>query len=347
MNTNTRTHARAAGRTFLLAVLAVSVILVPACAEPARDLPEGLYAEIATSRGDILIRLHPDRAPLTVMSFVGLAEGTVDNEHAPGRPFYDGLTFHRVEPGFVIQGGDPRGDGTGGPGYRFPTETHPELLHDRPGVVAMANSGPDTNGSQFYITMGATPHLDGGYNVFGEVVDGMDVVTRIEPGDRMREVRILRSGDAAAAYAASTERFTELIGQIEEERAAARRMARDESLSELRDRYPTMQEDDTGLLLAVLREGTGEPPQRGQAVELHVVWSLPDGTQLDSTRDRDTPHEFVYLRDRLIPGLETAVGTMRVGERTVAVVPPELWSSGRPPMIPADSYVVFDIERLR
>ncbi len=347
MNASNRTPIRAAERTVLLAILSVVGMLTPACGAPSRDLPDGLYAEIVTSRGDILIRLHPERAPLTVMNFVGLAEGAIDNDHAQGRPFYDGLTFHRVEPGFVIQGGDPRGDGTGGPGYRFPTETHPELLHDRPGVVAMANSGPDTNGSQFYITMGPTPHLDGGYNVFGEVLEGMDVVTRIEPGDRMREVRILRSGHAAVGYAASTERFRELLGQIEEARAEAHRIAREESLRDLRDRYPTMQEDDTGLLLARVREGSGEPPQRGQEIELHIVWSLPDGTQLDSTRDRDTPHEFVYLRDRLIPGLETAVGTMRVGERTVVVIPPEVWSSGRPPMVPADSYVVFDIERLR
>ncbi len=334
-------------RTALLTAVSLAALLVPACASPGRDLPAGLYAEIVTNRGEILIRLHPERAPLTVMNFVGLAEGTIDNDHAPGRPFYDGLTFHRVEPGFVIQGGDPRGNGSGGPGYQFPTETHAELRHDRPGVVAMANSGPDTNGSQFYITKAPTPHLDGGYNVFGEVIEGMDVVTSIVAGDRMREVRIIRSGETATGYTASTEEFLQLVAQVEEEREAARRLAREASLRDLRDRYPTLQEDASGLLLARIRDGAGELPGQGQEIDVHIVWSLPDGTQLDSTRDRDTPHRFIYLRDRLIPGLEMAIGTMKVGERTVALVPPDLWSAGRPPMIPADSYVVFDIERLK
>jgi cyclophilin family peptidyl-prolyl cis-trans isomerase len=327
--------------------MVAALIALAACGTAARDVPDGLYAEIVTSRGEILIRLEPERAPLTVMNFVGLAEGTIDNDHAPGKPFYDGLLFHRVEPGFVIQGGDPRGDGTGGPGYRFPTETHPDLTHDKPGIVAMANSGPDTNGSQFYITKRPTPHLDGGYNIFGEVVEGMNVVTAIQRGDRIREVRILRAGDAAAGYQASTERFQELIEAVATEREAARARILDEELAALRDRFPTIVEHEEGLLLAQLQTGSGEPPRQGQAIEIHIVFSLPDGTQLDNTRDTNSPQRIVYLRDRLIRGLEMAVGTMLVGERTVAIVPPNLWNAGRPPGIPAGSYVVFDIERIQ
>ena len=328
-------------------VTLVAAITIAACGTAARDVPDGLYAQIVTNRGEILIRLEPERAPLTVMNFVGLAEGTIDNDHAPGKPYYDGLLFHRVEPGFVIQGGDPQGNGTGGPGYRFPTETHPELTHDRPGIVAMANSGPDTNGSQFYITKRPTPHLDGGYNIFGEVIEGMSVVTAIQQGDRIREVKILRSGDSAAGYQASTERFRELIESIADEREAARIRAQQVELAALRDRFPTMVEHEEGLLLARLQTGTGVPPRQGQEIEIHIVFTLPDGTQLDSTRDTNSPQRIVYLRDRLIRGLEMAVGTLRVGERTVAIVPPGLWNTGRPPGIPADSYVVFDIERLR
>lgn len=334
-------------KTSIVATIAIAAAAFTACSTPAHDLPEGLYAEIETDKGDIVIELFDERAPATVMNFVGLAEGAIDNTHAPGEPYFDGLTFHRVEPGFVIQGGDPRGDGTGGPGYQFPTETHPELVHDKAGVVAMANSGPDTNGSQFYITMAPTPHLDGGYNVFGEVVEGMDVVSSIEAGDRMRRVSILRIGDEADAYEASGEAFDALVAGIRAEREREREAARQAALDALREQYPGMSEyEDTGLLLAEVRPGSGGPPQQGDEVAVHIVWSLPDGRQLDSTRDRGEPERFVYLQNRLIRGLEIAIGTMSVGERTVAVVPPELWGGNRPPMIPEDSYVVFDIERL-
>ncbi len=333
----------------LLALSALILSLV-ACGTPARDLPEGLYAEIITSKGDIVVRLETERAPLTVMNFVGLAEGTIENEPAPGKPFYDGLSFHRVEPGFVIQGGDPNGDGTGGPGYQFPNETHPELRHDRPGVVAMANSGPDTNGSQFYITMAPTPHLDGGYNVFGEVVEGMEIVSQIEAGDRIREVSILRYGSQAEDYEATDEAFGSLVEAVYEDREEQRLQAQQDMIAAMRDRWPNATEyNDTGMLLAEIEPGVGEPPREGDEIALHIVFSLPDGRQLDSTRDRGEPQQFTYLRDRLIRGLEVAAGTMLVGERTVAIVPPELafGAAGLQPAIAPNSYVVFDIERLR
>ncbi|MFW6292139.1 MAG: peptidylprolyl isomerase [Spirochaetota bacterium] len=333
----------------LLALCALVLSLV-ACGTPARDLPDGLYAEIITDKGDVVVELETERAPLTVMNFVGLAEGTIENETASGRPFYDGLSFHRVEPGFVIQGGDPNGDGTGGPGYQFPNETHPELSHDRPGIVAMANSGPDTNGSQFYITMAPTPHLDGGYNVFGEVVEGMEVVSEIEPGDQIREVNVLRYGSQAEDYEATDEAFEALVEAAYTDREAQRLQAQEDMIAALRDRWPNATEyEDTGMLLAEIEPGVGERPQEGEEIELHIVFSLPDGRQLDSTRDRGEPQRFTYLRDRLVRGLEVAAGTMLVGERTVAIVPPELafGEAGLQPAIAPNSYVVFDIERLR
>ncbi|MFW5688453.1 MAG: peptidylprolyl isomerase [Spirochaetota bacterium] len=324
-------------------------LTVTACSTPDRELDDGLYAEILTGKGDIVVRLYPERAPITVMNFVGLAEGTIENDHAPGDPFYDGLTFHRVEPGFVIQGGDPSGDGTGGPGYRFPTETHPELLHDKAGVVAMANSGPDTNGSQFYITMGPTPHLDGGYNVFGEVVEGMEVVTSIEVGDRIREVNILRFGDEAEEYEASDEAFEGLVNDLSAAREAGERERREAALDAARERWPGIAElDDTGVLIASLERGSGNPPEQGETIAVHIVFSLLDGTQLDSTVDRGEPQRVRYLQDRLIRGLEIAVGTLREGGRAVAIVPPELafGQAGLPPAVPPNSHVVFEIERV-
>jgi peptidyl-prolyl cis-trans isomerase A (cyclophilin A) len=164
----------------------------------------GLTATVQTSEGDIEIELYDERAPRTVENFVGLATGEKvwedpdTGEEVDGEPLYDGVLFHRVIDGFMIQTGDPTGTGRGGPGYTFDDEFHDELSHDGPGVVSMANSGPDTNGSQFFITLDATPHLDGKHSVFGRVVDGMDVVRAIgsvetDAGDRPVEDVVLES----------------------------------------------------------------------------------------------------------------------------------------------------------
>lgn len=174
------------------------------------DLQDGLYAEMVTSKGTIYIKLEPTLAPITTANFVGLSEGTLENNARKlGEPYYDGLTFHRVVPNFVVQGGDPMGNGMGGPGYRFKTEVHGELKHDKAGTVAMANSGPNTNGSQFYITHTPTPHLDGGYNVFGYVIEGMDVVNAITQGDTINTVNIIRVGKEAKNFDAA-EHFEKL-----------------------------------------------------------------------------------------------------------------------------------------
>jgi cyclophilin family peptidyl-prolyl cis-trans isomerase len=171
-------------------------------------LPDGIYAEITTPKGAMTCELDYTRAPLTVASFVGLAEGTLGP--APRKPFFDGLKFHRVVPGFVIQGGDPLGTGDGGPGYAFPDEFSPGLRHGAVGVLSMANDGPDTNGSQFFITLAPWPRLDFLYSVFGHVVAGQDVPARIVPGDTMK-VRILRIGAGARAFRADDAAFARLV----------------------------------------------------------------------------------------------------------------------------------------
>src|SRR6201993_204978 len=197
--------------SFLAALLLTSSVVSSPSASPSETaLPDGLYARITTPRGTVIARLFDRDAPMTVTNFVGLAEGTLGQN--PGKPFYDGLTFHRVVPGFVIQGGDPLGTGYGDPGYEFPDEFSPKLRHDSIGVLSMANSGPDTNGCQFFITLDAENQLNYLHSVFGKVVSGLEVLPQVQQGDKM-EIKILRLGAAAKAFRAEQAAFNELIAK--------------------------------------------------------------------------------------------------------------------------------------
>jgi cyclophilin family peptidyl-prolyl cis-trans isomerase len=178
-----------------------------------KNLPDGLYAEMITSKGEILIKLEFKKTPMTVANFVGLAEGTKKSSKGKGVKFYNGLKFHRVIDNFMIQGGDPLGTGRGGPGYKFPDEIDASLKHDSPGVLSMANNGPNTNGSQFFITHTATPWLDGKYTVFGKVITGIDVVNKIKQGDTIVSISIIRNGAEAIQFQANQKSFDQLLRQ--------------------------------------------------------------------------------------------------------------------------------------
>jgi cyclophilin family peptidyl-prolyl cis-trans isomerase len=186
------------------------VLLLPLAAFATATLPDGLYAEITTPEGVITCELEFSKTPMTVANFVGLAEGTLGPK--PGKPFFDGLAFHRVVPGFVIQGGDPLGTGEGGPGYAFPDEFVRGLGHGEPGTLSMANDGPDTNGSQFFITLAPVERLDFLHTVFGHVVRGSGIPPKVVQGDVMR-VKILRIGAAALAFKADQASFAALVAK--------------------------------------------------------------------------------------------------------------------------------------
>jgi len=301
-----------------------------------RELADGMYAEIKTNKGTILCRLEFEKTPLTVANFVGLAEGAIKNTaREPGKPFYDGLKFHRVIADFMIQGGDPEGSGRGGPGYKFPDEFDPSLKHDGPGILSMANAGPGTNGSQFFITHKATPWLDGKHTVFGHVVEGQDVVNRIAQGDVMESVRIIRIGEKAKGFKADQQAFDNLLKSIQDKKS-----------EELKKRWPTAITTPSGLRYVVNKKGSGAKPKKGSTVTVHYTGWLLDGTKFDSSLDRGRPFTFTVGIGQVIPGWDEGVMDMQNGEKRTLIIPPELGygSRGAGGVIPPDATLVFDVE---
>lgn len=330
-----------AGRVFPFLLL-VAALSLNGCGA-YRSLGDGLFAILHTEGGEIVIRLEPERAPMTTANFVGLAEGLIASSRGESVRYYDGLTFHRVEPGFVIQGGDPSGNGTGGPGYRFPNEIHPELVHDRPGVVAMANSGPHTNGSQFYITFAPAPQLDGGYSIFGEVVSGMGVAEQIARGDVIERVQIVRNGSAARAFDASAEAFDERVAAAKELIERERDALREAALAVIAERYPDARRLDSGIYI----DGAATAQNDG-SVTFHYTASVLDGAQFDDTRGRNDPLTVELGSENLLPGLAAVLEVIPAGARALTILPPELafGEAGVRGVIPPWSYLVFDIEVL-
>jgi peptidylprolyl isomerase len=334
-------------RYFAIAVtLFAGVALLVGCAEEYPDLEDGLYAELETTRGTIMIELAYEKAPLTVTNFVGLAEGTIDSSAPEGEPFYDGLSFHRVVEDFVVQTGDPNGDGSGGPGYRFPNEIDQSLTHGSAGVVSMANSGPDTNGSQFFITKNAAPWLDGQYSVFGEVVEGQDVVDSIEEGDTLETVEIIRKGEAATAFETDQAAFDDRLAELEEKRREDQRRTVAQQLSYVDRNWPDAEDAGEGMRYIIEEEGSGPSPETGDTVAVHYTGYLLNGMPFESTREQEEPVEFTLGEESIIEGWERTLLDMRVGEERRAIIPPNLayGSRGARDIIPPNSFIVLDVE---
>ncbi|WP_298903262.1 peptidylprolyl isomerase [uncultured Psychroserpens sp.] len=305
-------------------------------------MQDGLYAKFNTTKGEILVALEYQKTPGTVGNFVALAEGNLENTVKPqGTPYYDGLKFHRVIPDFMIQGGCPQGTGTGNPGYKFDDEFYPDLKHDRPGILSMANSGPGTNGSQFFITHVETPWLDNNHTVFGKVIEGQDIVDAIAQGDQIDTLEIVRVGAEAESFNA-VEAFRVFEGAREKRVAAEREAAR----AELDKLAAGFEETKSGLRYQIIQKGEGKAAQAGNMVSVHYKGQLADGTVFDSSYKRNSPLDFQVGVGQVIPGWDEGICLLNVGDKARLVIPSDLGygAAGAGGVIPPNATLVFDVE---
>ena len=302
-----------------------------------------MQAIIKTTKGEIIINLEYKKTPMTVANFVGLAEGLIKNDAKPiGEPYYNGIKFHRVISDFMIQGGDPDGTGRGGPGYNFPDEFHPDLKHDRAGVLSMANAGPGTNGSQFFITHRETPWLDGKHSVFGYVVSGQDIVNNIEQDDIIESVTITKKGDALTFDAPQI--FKDGIEKAKKE-AEKQKIEQEKELEKL---FGESLQTESGLRYIILKEGSGDKPKPGNHVNVHYTGYLLDGTKFDSSVDRNQPFHFQLGVGQVIKGWDEGIALLSVGTKAKFIIPSNLayGTRGAGGVIPPNATLVFEVELL-
>jgi FKBP-type peptidyl-prolyl cis-trans isomerase len=327
---------------------------VIATTKPISNAPattEGIFATITTNKGDIVVQLEYQKTPITVANFISLAEGKntfVSNEKLKGKPFYDGLKFHRVIADFMIQGGDPEGTGSGGPGYAFKDE-FTDLKHAKGGILSMANSGPATNGSQFFITHKETPWLDGKHTVFGHVTKGMEVVNTIVQDDVILKLTIERKGSTAKAFDAlkvfkdyyNNKAFEEKTKseKEEKERTAANEIALKE--------FSNGQTTGSGLKYIILKDGNGAFPKATNNVKVHYTGSLTNGEVFDSSVKRGEPIDFNL--NQVIPGWTEGLQLMKEGGKYKFYIPYSLayGERGYPGAIPPKSDLIFEVELLK
>ena len=308
-------------------------------------MQEGIYARFTTSKGQILVQLTHDKTPGTVGNFVALAEGNLENSAKPqGTPYYDGLKFHRVIADFMSQGGCPLGTGTGDPGYKFDDEFVSELKHDGPGVLSMANAGPGTNGSQFFITHTATPWLDGKHTVFGKVVEGQEVVDAIAQGDVIETLAIERVGDAAQNWNA-----VEAFRVFENARAKREEEAKKAAQEALDKLAAGFDQTDSGLRYKIIQKGSGAQAEKGKSVSVHYEGSLDNGQVFDSSYRRKDPITFTLGIGQVIQGWDEGISLLKEGDKARFVIPSYLGygERGAGGVIPPNATLVFDVELVK
>jgi peptidylprolyl isomerase len=308
-------------------------------------MQNGLYAKFHTSKGAITVALHYQQTPMTVGNFVALATGTMpNNAKADGQPYYDGLNFHRVISDFMIQGGCPQGRGTGGPGYQFPDEIVDGLNHDGPGVLSMANAGPGTNGSQFFITHVETSWLDGKHTVFGKVTEGQDVVNAIAQNDQLERVEIIAVGPEAEAFDAKAAFDAGMVSVKKAQEESAKKA--EEALKSLTD---GMTKTSSGLYYRMDVAGAGPKPKAGQNVSVHYTGMLTDGSIFDSSVQRGQPIAIPIGVGRVIAGWDEGIMLLHEGGKARLVIPSHLGygAQGAGGVIPPNATLIFDVELVK
>lgn len=363
---------------FVLLVLATFI----SCKDEDNNLPDGLYAKIQTTKGNIIVGLDYKEAPITVANFITLAEGKngfVTNEHLKGRPFFDGLRFHRVIKDFMIQTGDPLGTGSGDAGYKFKDEIN-NLRFDNGGVLAMANNGPATNSSQFFITHVATPWLDGKHTVFGHVVEnGMEVVNKIEQSDFIKKITIIRNGETAKKFNAEKTFYDYFSIESENQKKkleieAQNKKAYDEKYKDVREdkvKYfkalkSKAVKTSSGLKYVITKKSGGKKPVKGSSLYIHYAGFLEDGQLFDTsienvaqtygTFDQNRANQNGYQpipfqagrKDGMIPGFIEGLEKLSLGDKAILFIPSHIayGAGGAGDVIPPYANIIFEIELL-
>ncbi|WP_392438068.1 peptidylprolyl isomerase [Cruoricaptor ignavus] len=319
-------------------------------------LNDGLYANLQTSQGNMLVKFEEEKSPVTVANFIGLAEGKIDNNKKPkGVPFYDGTIFHRVIQDFMIQGGDAQGTGMGDPGYKFEDEKN-DLKHTGKGILSMANSGPNTNGSQFFITQVPTPWLDGKHTVFGKVVEGEQVIDKIAavekgPQDKpktdvvLEKVSVFSKGNQYKDYDAAKV-FNEGKGKIQESNREFLRKQEAEAAKQLEELKQGMETTTSGLMYKITKKGTGPKVEQGQMVSVHYAGRLTNGMEFDNSFKRGEPIEFPVGTGRVIRGWDEGLLLLNVGDEATLLIPSNLGygERGAGGIIPPNAWLIFDVQ---
>ncbi len=347
---------------------------------PVKIKEDGIFATINTNKGVIILDLYFQKAPITVANFISLAQGKnefVTDKKLKGKPFYNGLKFHRVIKDFMIQGGDPLGNGSGEPGYAFKDEFLPELKFDKGGILAMANSGPKTNGSQFFITHKETPWLNGKHTIFGHVVQGMDVVNNIAQDDVIKSIIITQNGSFAKKFKAEKVFANYYNNKAEEERKEAEAKAEAERI--LKEKMETLTKEKaaylntqkttatttpSGLAYKITQKGSGAKPAAGTTVYFHYSGYFEDGKLFDSSLEEVAKenNQFNEMRamqggykafpfeigkkDGMIPGFIEAINLLSFGDKMIAYIPSKLayGEAGAGGVIPPNATLIFELE---
>ncbi|AZI20365.1 peptidylprolyl isomerase [Chryseobacterium taklimakanense] len=322
-------------------------------------LNDGLYANLQTSKGNMLVKLEDKKSPVTVANFVGLAEGKIDNKaKGKGVPYYDGTIFHRVIENFMIQGGDPQGTGMGDPGYKFEDEKN-DLKHTGKGILSMANSGPNTNGSQFFITQVATPWLDGKHTIFGKVVSGENIIDEIAKVEKnaqdkpktdvvLEKVSIFSKGDEYKNYDAA-KTFNDGKAKIQENNKNFAAKQEEAAKKELDVLKAGMETTPSGLMYKINKKGTGKKAEKGNTVSVHYAGRLTNGNEFDNSFKRGEPIEFPVGAGMVIRGWDEGLLMLNEGDEATFLIPPDLGygARGAGGVIPPNAWLIFDVQLVK